>query len=724
MKSKRPMNLTMVCIIALLTAGSVIAGSSITNSIQGYTDTSTNAATIAALQLDGLYMANTSAATRVITFNGSGARFSKTGSNFIITDENYGGNSFVAELDITSDALDDGSVFCMGMGSGIPGTFFDLPDLDSPVETFFLENGSSYYSTAWRQQAGLAKERLIPAADPNWYGLYSGNATVTYNAASSTISFAVVRDSDSINYGPFSTEGMFDEDSSRIFIGGKGFIAYNLTITVPDDDTPPPNPSFAVGPVAIADNKITMSSTTVVDDLAKVQYNFRNITLDTESGWQSDTNWLDTGLTPSNTYFYTVQARDLSTTTNYSGFTTNSAMTSAADTIAPLPSTMTFVVAPVAVNPNEVYMEATTASDNVTDVEYNFKNTTLNTESGWQAENFYADTGLTPGTPYSYTVTARDTSFNMNETLPSTPAAVAMTPDAQHFMVNPLTSYSGNSTQLVTFVALGADSLQVTDTESADQAIVFDGAGAAFGTVTSGVDGRNVLRTTETNYNASSFEAYVTINFETDQNAVIAMGPAVLAPLDIGFGVPDLNAQGVDGIMGEFTSTYAKLLRSIDGAATEILTNVVTAAGTHRLKLAYDAVAETATVSVDVGYTGVFVEDIDMGTYSTAGMWAGQPVRVSVAGGDGLVCTDLVIKADPADAIVDDLSIDVSGGLTVLSWDASAGSTYDVEYKTDLVALSWTGDSSASNIFATANGTLSTTSTVSGVEVFYRVMTK
>jgi hypothetical protein len=289
-------------------------------------------------------------------------------------------------------------------------------------------------------------------------------------------------------------------------------------------------------------------------------------------------------------------------------------------------------------------------------------------------------------------------------------------------MVNSLTNYTGDSTQLDTWVSLGADSLQVTDTVSADQAIVFDSTGAAFGTVTNGASGRNVLRTTETNYNASSFEAYVTIDFETDQNAVIAMGPAVLAPLDIGYGIPDLNAQGVDGIMGELTSSQAKLIRSIDGVAIDTVTNVATAAGTHRLKLSYDATAETVTVSVDQDYTGVFDEDINMGTFSTTNMWVGQPVRVSVSGGDGLLCTDLMIKnPNPAPFF-----ISFTQGSAVISWDAEAAQTYDVQYKTDLVSDSWETDPSpgCSHIFATASGTLSATSTVSEAEVFYQVIVK
>jgi len=108
-------------------------------------------------------------------------------------------------------------------------------------------------------------------------------------------------------------------------------------------------------------------------------------------------------------------------------------------------------------------------------------------------------------------------------------------------------------------------------------------------------------------------------------------------------------------------------------------------------------------------------------------MWYGAPVRVYVGGGEGAVVSDLLIKADSADIVVDDLSIAVAGGGMVFSWSGSAGQTYDVQYKTDLIIdPTWTADPSpgCSDIFAAANGTISATSTVSAAEVFYQVIAK
>jgi hypothetical protein len=65
-------------------------------------------------------------------------------------------------------------------------------------------------------------------------------------------------------------------------------------------------------------------------------------------------------------------------------------------------------------------MQASTATD-PSGVEYYFTNTAGGgNDSGWQDATFYEDTGLTPETQYTYTVTARDKSANQNATAAST----------------------------------------------------------------------------------------------------------------------------------------------------------------------------------------------------------------------------------------------------------------------------------------------------------------
>jgi hypothetical protein len=99
------------------------------------------------------------------------------------------------------------------------------------------------------------------------------------------------------------------------------------------------------------------------------------------------------------------------------------------DATPPTPSPMTWASPPVTTGSTSITMTATAASD-TSGVEYYFDETSGNpggTDSGWQSSPVYTNTGLNPGTTYTYTVTARDRSSALNTTAASTPAS-ATTP--------------------------------------------------------------------------------------------------------------------------------------------------------------------------------------------------------------------------------------------------------------------------------------------------------
>ncbi|MHC4741039.1 MAG: Ig-like domain-containing protein, partial [Planctomycetota bacterium] len=96
------------------------------------------------------------------------------------------------------------------------------------------------------------------------------------------------------------------------------------------------------------------------------------------------------------------------------------------DITPPTPDPATWAVAPAADSDTAISMTATTGTDATGPVEYYFDETSGNpggTDSGWQTSPSYTDTGLSPSTEYTYTVTMRDSvTPTPNVGTPSSPA--------------------------------------------------------------------------------------------------------------------------------------------------------------------------------------------------------------------------------------------------------------------------------------------------------------
>jgi hypothetical protein len=206
-------------------------------------------------------------------------------------------------------------------------------------------------------------------------------------------------------------------------------------VTTPDNASPTPDPaSFAVVPTAIDDANVTMTAT-VANDPSEVEYYFAETTGNPggdDSGWQTSPSYVDTGLSPSTLYTYTVQTRDKSVANNTGTVSApENVTTPAVDTTPPTPDPMTFATAPTAISNTGITMTADIATDNTYGVEYFFDETSGNpggTDSGWQASPTYTDDGLDPNTSYTYTVTARDTGPGLNEGTASGPESTSTLP--------------------------------------------------------------------------------------------------------------------------------------------------------------------------------------------------------------------------------------------------------------------------------------------------------
>jgi hypothetical protein len=92
---------------------------------------------------------------------------------------------------------------------------------------------------------------------------------------------------------------------------------FTLNVTGPYDDTPPtPDPMyFDVMPTALSETSVTMTATTATDaDTGPVEYYFEFVNVQVpgghDSGWQSSTDYVDSGLLTNVLYGYTTRAHD------------------------------------------------------------------------------------------------------------------------------------------------------------------------------------------------------------------------------------------------------------------------------------------------------------------------------------------------------------------------------------------------------------------------------
>ena len=111
---------------------------------------------------------------------------------------------------------------------------------------------------------------------------------------------------------------------------------------------------------------------------------------------------------------------------------------------APIPNPAMFAAPPTADSDTAISMTAITGTSSNNPVEYLFSETSGNpggTSSGWQLSPTYTDTGLASSTPYTYTVTMRDSLSNTGMASAPTGATTDSTPTGNTppvFLSNPV----------------------------------------------------------------------------------------------------------------------------------------------------------------------------------------------------------------------------------------------------------------------------------------------
>jgi chitodextrinase len=206
--------------------------------------------------------------------------------------------------------------------------------------------------------------------------------------------------STSIAFDP-ATSGIADATTNTSVLTG----TTGSTLTV-SDTTAPGTPTGLTSPSQTA-TSVALSWTASTDDVAVTGYKiFRG---GTQIATAAGTSYTNTGLTPSTNYSYTVAAYDAAG--NTSAQTTALAVSSKADTTAPsAPTSLTSGTTTL----TSIPLTWTAATDDVAVTRYNvFRN---GTQVGNTAATTYSDTGLTPGTSYTYTVVALDAAGNTSTT--------------------------------------------------------------------------------------------------------------------------------------------------------------------------------------------------------------------------------------------------------------------------------------------------------------------
>ena len=138
--------------------------------------------------------------------------------------------------------------------------------------------------------------------------------------------------------------------------------------------------------------------------------------------------WRDSAVSPANQSYHWNRNAETYCLIGQSMAVEMQTLVSGDDVTPPTPNPATFAAAPAADSDTAVSMTATTGNDASGPVEYLFTETSGNaggTGSGWQTSASYADTGLTPDTTYTYTVTMRDSLGNTGAA--STPADATTT---------------------------------------------------------------------------------------------------------------------------------------------------------------------------------------------------------------------------------------------------------------------------------------------------------
>ncbi len=254
---------------------------------------------------------------------------------------------------------------------------------------------------------------------------------------------------------------------------------------------------------------------------------------------------------------------------------------------------------------------------------------------------------------------------------------------------NSLAGFTGDSTQLATQTAVAAAGFSFSSTlgETEDPpgsgitinpTINFDAAGAHFGDLLPGNNGRNYIRTNDADYANVSFVAEITFEagFIDFTDVYFGMGAGNIAPAAASY-TPDwqtLNSSvmywGESEIAVPDVTVYVN--NNGDGPSTYTPAPLL-GDGTHRVRLSYDRYKQAATFSFDFNYAGgPFTADTtapaaDVSALYGSDGWTTEPARIFFGGDENLVLKDFQVTVTTAPVVLLG-DFDNSGTITAADW--------------------------------------------------------
>jgi chitodextrinase len=210
-----------------------------------------------------------------------------------------------------------------------------------------------------------------------------------------------------------ATSGLAESTNNTDILGS----TVNSTITIKDNTSPSTPTSLSVGTRTATSISFSWNAST--DNVGVTGYTiYRN---GTPINTTTSTNYTDSGLTPSTSYSYRVAAYDAAG--NDSAQSTALSTSTTADTTKPsVPTGLSAGTRTV----TSIAFSWSASTDNVAVTGYKIYRD--GTQIATTASRSYTDNGLTPGSPFSYTVAAYDAAGNTS--LPSTALSTATLADS------------------------------------------------------------------------------------------------------------------------------------------------------------------------------------------------------------------------------------------------------------------------------------------------------